>query len=87
MTANATAVRRTPRQLLAAIVGVVFPLAGVLGFIPGVTTNHERASPRPAHRAARSPARPRSPIPGSRAEAEAPSRGAGRRRHQRPAPP
>jgi uncharacterized protein DUF4383 len=43
MTSNAdtTAVRRTPRQLLAVIVGVVFLLVGVLGFIPGVTTNYD----------------------------------------------
>nr|WP_043783019.1 DUF4383 domain-containing protein [Amycolatopsis rifamycinica] len=36
-----TEVRRTPRQLLAAIVGVVFLLVGVLGFIPGVTTHYD----------------------------------------------
>ncbi|WIX98705.1 DUF4383 domain-containing protein [Amycolatopsis mongoliensis] len=43
MTPNATttAVRRTPRQLFAAVVGVVFLLVGVLGFIPGVTTNYD----------------------------------------------
>ncbi|MBW0088649.1 DUF4383 domain-containing protein [Pseudonocardia sp. KRD-184] len=31
---------RTPVQLAALIVGVVFLLVGVLGFIPGVTTNY-----------------------------------------------
>jgi hypothetical protein len=41
MESTATAVRRTPRQLFAAIVGVVFLLVGVLGFIPGVTTNYD----------------------------------------------
>ena len=41
MASTETAVRRTPRQLLAAIVGVVFLLVGVLGFIPGVTTNYD----------------------------------------------
>jgi hypothetical protein len=40
MTSNTTAVRQTPRQLLTRIVGVVFLLVGVLGFIPGVTTNY-----------------------------------------------
>jgi hypothetical protein len=41
MESTATAVRRTPRQLFAAIAGVVFLLVGVLGFIPGVTTNYD----------------------------------------------
>lgn len=41
MASMETEVRRTPRQLLAAIVGVVFLLVGVLGFIPGVTTNYD----------------------------------------------
>jgi hypothetical protein len=41
MSSTETAVRRTPRQLLAAIVGVVFLLVGVLGFIPGVTTHYD----------------------------------------------
>jgi hypothetical protein len=41
MSSTETAVRRTPRQLLAAIVGVVFLLVGVLGFIPGVTTRYD----------------------------------------------
>ncbi|MBB4689112.1 DUF4383 domain-containing protein [Amycolatopsis jiangsuensis] len=36
-----TAVRRTPRQLVAAVVGVVFLLVGVLGFVPGVTTDYD----------------------------------------------
>ncbi|WP_086847682.1 DUF4383 domain-containing protein [Amycolatopsis kentuckyensis] len=41
MASMETEVRRTPRQLLAAIVGVVFLLVGVLGFIPGVTTHYD----------------------------------------------
>lgn len=41
MASTETTVRRTPRQLLAAIVAVVFLLVGVLGFIPGVTTNYD----------------------------------------------
>jgi len=41
MASTTNAVRRTPRQLLAATVGVVFLLVGVLGFIPGVTTNYD----------------------------------------------
>ncbi len=41
MASTETAVRRTPRQLLATIVGVVFLLVGVLGFIPGVTTHYD----------------------------------------------
>jgi hypothetical protein len=41
MASTETAVRRTPRRLLAAIVGVVFLLVGVLGFIPGVTTHYD----------------------------------------------
>lgn len=36
--ANPVAVRR-PVQLAALVVGVVFLLVGVLGFIPGITTN------------------------------------------------
>lgn len=44
MASMETEVRRTPRQLLAAIVGVVFLLVGVLGFIPGVTTNYDMLS-------------------------------------------
>src|SRR3954470_20537738 len=34
--------RRTPVQLAALVVGVVFLLVGVLGFIPGVTTNYDQ---------------------------------------------
>ncbi|SDK04641.1 protein of unknown function [Lentzea albidocapillata subsp. violacea] len=33
-----------PIQLLAAVVGVVFLLVGILGFIPGVTANHDQLS-------------------------------------------
>lgn len=44
MTASPTAVRRTPRQLFAVAVGAVFLLVGVLGFIPGITTNYEALS-------------------------------------------
>lgn len=32
---------RTPLQLAAALVGAVFLLVGILGFIPGVTTNYD----------------------------------------------
>lgn len=38
--ANPVAVRR-PVQLAALVVGVVFLLVGVLGFIPGITTNFD----------------------------------------------
>src|SRR3954447_11848279 len=34
--------RRTPVQLAALLVGAVFLLVGVLGFIPGVTTNFDQ---------------------------------------------
>lgn len=44
MAASPTAVRRTPRQLFAVAVGAVFLLVGVLGFIPGITTNYEALS-------------------------------------------
>ncbi|MBP2371780.1 DUF4383 domain-containing protein [Pseudonocardia parietis] len=37
---SGAAVRRSPVQLAAAVVGVVFLLVGILGFIPGVTTNY-----------------------------------------------
>jgi hypothetical protein len=30
----------TPVQSLAALVGVVFPLVGILGFVPGITTHY-----------------------------------------------
>ena len=36
--------RRTPVQLAALIVGVVFLAVGILGFIPGVTTNYSELS-------------------------------------------
>lgn len=32
---------RTPAQAAAAIVGLVFVLVGILGFIPGITTNYD----------------------------------------------
>ncbi|MBT2365843.1 DUF4383 domain-containing protein [Streptomyces sp. ISL-10] len=35
-----TSVTRSPVQQAAMLVGVVFLLAGILGFIPGVTTNY-----------------------------------------------
>jgi hypothetical protein len=35
---------RTPVQLAAAVVSVVFLLVGVLGFIPGVTTDYDQLS-------------------------------------------
>ncbi len=34
--------RRTPVQLAALLVGAVFLLVGILGFIPGVTTNYDQ---------------------------------------------
>lgn len=36
--------RRTPVQIVSAVVGAVFLLVGVLGFVPGVTTNYETLS-------------------------------------------
>ncbi|MFD9941227.1 DUF4383 domain-containing protein [Nonomuraea sp. NPDC059023] len=36
-----TRTARTPAQLAALAVGIVFLLVGVLGFIPGVTTNYD----------------------------------------------
>jgi hypothetical protein len=33
---------RTPVQIAAAVVGAVFLLVGILGFIPGVTTNYDQ---------------------------------------------
>ncbi|WP_414938210.1 DUF4383 domain-containing protein [Amycolatopsis sp. cmx-11-51] len=44
MTASATKVQRSPRQLFAMTVGTVFLLVGILGFIPGVTTNYDQLS-------------------------------------------
>ncbi|MEV0074500.1 DUF4383 domain-containing protein [Amycolatopsis sp. NPDC050768] len=44
MTSTKTAVRRGPRQLIAAVVGAVFLAVGVLGFIPGVTTHYDQLS-------------------------------------------
>ncbi len=41
-TTDTTSHRRTPVQLAALVVGVVFLLVGVLGFIPGVTTNYDQ---------------------------------------------
>jgi hypothetical protein len=35
------AASRTPVQLAAAVVGAVFLLVGVLGFVPGITTNYD----------------------------------------------
>ncbi|UMP04667.1 DUF4383 domain-containing protein [Amycolatopsis sp. EV170708-02-1] len=44
MTASPATVRRAPRQLIALGVGAVFLLVGILGFIPGITTNYEQLS-------------------------------------------
>ncbi|MEU5220666.1 DUF4383 domain-containing protein [Streptomyces sp. NPDC020807] len=41
MTTRARATSRSPVQLAALLVGAVFLLAGVLGFIPGVTTDYD----------------------------------------------
>jgi hypothetical protein len=38
------AAHRTPVQLAALIVGAVFLLVGVLGFVPGITTNYDQLS-------------------------------------------
>jgi hypothetical protein len=38
---NRTATPRTPLQKAAQIVGAVFLLVGILGFIPGITSNYE----------------------------------------------
>ncbi len=40
MNAHARQLTRSPVQVAAAIVGIVFLIIGVLGFIPGVTTNY-----------------------------------------------
>jgi hypothetical protein len=44
MTAPALSTRRTPVQLAAVVVSVVFLLVGVLGFIPGITTDYDQLS-------------------------------------------
>jgi hypothetical protein len=46
MAGSATTPRRTrhPLQVVAALYGVVFLLVGVLGFVPGVTTNYDQLS-------------------------------------------
>ena len=36
---------RAPVQLIAAVVGVVFLVVGVAGFIPGITTNYDMLDP------------------------------------------
>ena len=41
-TPGARTARRHPVQLAAAVVGAVFLLVGILGFIPGVTTNYDQ---------------------------------------------
>ena len=38
---SGTATRRTPVQAAAALVGAVFLLVGILGFIPGITTDYD----------------------------------------------
>ena len=43
-TGRAAATRRHPVQTAAVVVGAVFLLVGVLGFIPGVTTNYDQLS-------------------------------------------
>ena len=44
MSSSATTSARTPVQVVAAVVGVVFLLVGILGFIPGVTTDYDMMS-------------------------------------------
>ncbi|GAA3091520.1 MULTISPECIES: DUF4383 domain-containing protein [Nonomuraea] len=41
MSTSRTTANRTPLQLAALVTGVVFLLVGVLGFVPGVTTNYD----------------------------------------------
>ncbi|MFD3534870.1 DUF4383 domain-containing protein [Streptomyces sp. NPDC058664] len=41
MTTRTRGTSRTPVQLAALVVGAVFLLVGVLGFIPGITTDYE----------------------------------------------
>jgi arginine exporter protein ArgO len=41
-TGTGTVARRHPIQLVATIFGVVFLLVGILGFVPGVTTNYDQ---------------------------------------------
>ncbi|PWW63172.1 DUF4383 domain-containing protein [Actinokineospora spheciospongiae] len=41
-TTNSGTASRTPVQLVAVVVSVVFLLVGVLGFIPGITTDYDR---------------------------------------------
>lgn len=40
-TSRTSAMTRTPVQAVAAAIGVVFLLVGVLGFVPGITTNYD----------------------------------------------
>ncbi|MEU7785025.1 DUF4383 domain-containing protein [Amycolatopsis sp. NPDC049159] len=44
MSATSPARTRTPVQLTAMVVSVVFLLVGVLGFVPGVTTDYDQLS-------------------------------------------
>ncbi|MFF5506228.1 DUF4383 domain-containing protein [Streptomyces roseolus] len=41
MTTHSRTTTRTPVQLAALVVGVVFLLVGILGFIPGITTDYD----------------------------------------------
>ncbi|MBA2890478.1 DUF4383 domain-containing protein [Nonomuraea soli] len=41
MTSPRARIERTPLQMAALVVGAVFLLVGVLGFIPGITTNYD----------------------------------------------
>ncbi|WNG85908.1 DUF4383 domain-containing protein [Mycobacterium sp. ITM-2016-00317] len=41
---NRTATTRSPVQLAALVVGIVFLLVGIAGFIPGITTNYSELS-------------------------------------------
>ncbi|GHF65594.1 hypothetical protein FHX82_006099 [Amycolatopsis bartoniae] len=44
MSSSATTSTRAPVQIVAAVVGGVFLLVGILGFIPGVTTDYDMMS-------------------------------------------
>jgi hypothetical protein len=41
-TGSGTAARRLPVQLAALVFGAVFLLVGILGFVPGITTNYDQ---------------------------------------------
>jgi hypothetical protein len=44
MTRSSALAGKTPTQLIAGVVGAVFLLVGILGFVPGITTGHDQLS-------------------------------------------